>query len=40
LSNEMTTAEQKVYYGKQTALQALTDLQKRMQPLLDKGLHQ
>jgi len=40
LANELTTAEQEVYYGKQTALQAMTDLQNRLQPILDKGLHQ
>ena len=40
LFNEMQTAEQEVYYGKETALKAMTDLQKRLQPILDKGLHQ
>jgi hypothetical protein len=40
LNNEMTTAEQTVYYGKEDAVKAMTDLQNRMQPLLDKGLHQ
>jgi len=40
LTDEMTTAEQSVYYGKATAQQALSQVQSRMQPLLDKGLHQ
>jgi multiple sugar transport system substrate-binding protein len=40
LNNEMQTAAQTVYYGKGSALKTLTDLQNRMQPLLDKALHQ
>ncbi|MGH2391665.1 MAG: hypothetical protein ACRDIE_26010, partial [Chloroflexota bacterium] len=40
LNNEMQTAAQTVYYGKGEALKTLTDLQNRMQPLLDKALHQ
>jgi hypothetical protein len=36
----MTTASETVYYGKESALKAMTDLQSRMQPLLDKSLHQ
>ncbi len=40
LFNELVTAEQEVYYGKQTPLKAMTDLQNRLQPILDKGLHQ
>ncbi len=40
LANELQTSEQQVYYGKQTVMQAMTDLQNRLQPILDKGLHQ
>ncbi len=40
LANELQTAEQNVYYGKETALKAMTDLQNRLQPILDKSLHQ
>jgi hypothetical protein len=40
LHDELLTAEQTVYYGKETALKAMTDLQNRLQPLLDKGLRQ
>ncbi len=40
LANELITAEQQVYYGKQSAMKAMTDLQNRLQPILDKGLHQ
>ncbi len=40
LSNELQTAEQDVYYGKESALKAMTDLQNRLQPILDKDLHQ
>ena len=40
LFNEMQTAEQSVYYLKSSPEQAMSDLQNRMQPLLDKGLHQ
>jgi hypothetical protein len=36
----MQTAAQTVYYGKGSALKTLTDLQNRMQPLLDQALHQ
>ncbi len=40
LSNEMITASQTVYYLKATPLKAMTDLQNRLQPILDKGLKQ
>jgi multiple sugar transport system substrate-binding protein len=40
LNNQMATATQSVYYGKSTALAALTAVQNTMQPLLDKALHQ
>ncbi len=40
LSNELWTAEQNVFYGKESALKAMTDLQNRLQPILDKDLHQ
>jgi len=40
LNNEMQTAEQSVYYLKSSPQAALTDLQNRLQPLLDKALHQ
>lgn len=40
LTNELITAEQEVYYGKTSAMKAMTDLQNRLQPILDKGLHQ
>jgi multiple sugar transport system substrate-binding protein len=40
LNNNMATATQSVYYGKSTALAAVTDVQNRMQPLLDKALNQ
>jgi hypothetical protein len=36
----MQIATQSVYYGKATALQAMTDLQNSLQPLLDKALNQ
>ncbi len=40
LANDLATAEQKVYYLKSTPLQAMTEVQNRLQPLLDKALHQ
>jgi multiple sugar transport system substrate-binding protein len=40
LNNEMGTAEQSVFYLKSTPEKVLTDLQNRMQPLLDKALKQ
>jgi multiple sugar transport system substrate-binding protein len=40
LFTEMQTAEQTVYYLKSSAQKALSDLQSRMQPLLDKALKQ
>jgi len=40
LNNEMATAEQSVYYGKLTAERALSAVQQKMQPVLDKALHQ
>ena len=40
LANDLWAAEQKVIYGQATAEQALTEVQNRLQPILDKGLHQ
>jgi len=40
LANDLATAEQKVYYLKSTPMQAMTEVQNRLQPLLDKALHQ
>jgi multiple sugar transport system substrate-binding protein len=40
LNDAMTTAEQSVYYGKANAEQALSQVQSRMQPMLDKALNQ
>jgi len=40
LNNEVGTAQQKVIYGKATPQAALSDVQSRMQALLDKALNQ
>ncbi len=40
LTNELWAAQQKVIYGQATAQAALTDVQNRLQPLLDQGLKQ
>jgi multiple sugar transport system substrate-binding protein len=40
LQNDLTAAEQKVIYGQATAMEALSEVQNRLQPILDKALHQ
>ncbi|MDB5073872.1 MAG: extracellular solute-binding protein [Chloroflexi bacterium] len=40
LGNDLWAAEQKVIYGQATAEQALSEVQNRLQPILDKALHQ
>ena len=40
LANELWAAQQQVIYGQATAQAALSDVQSRLQPILDKGLNQ